>query len=594
MNTPMNKPRYRAVIQARMLSSRLRGKSLMAVAGVPLLRWVLDRAGQMPFLSDMVVATSTETADEPIALFAEKHGAKVIRGDKTDVLGRFVQACDDLDENDVLVRFTADNPLYDSVRSSRLWEQHQADLPDYTHIDGLSHMVPEFIRVGCLREVAALTNETFDREHVTVFVRQHPEQFRIKTLPPDFAGLRPEYDGQFTIDRQDQLDAFEAMIAEIIQSPYPVEVKLDDCYQWLDAKQRARVAQLLPGQKRVKFAGREVGDGCPCFIIAEIGQNHNGQLNLAKKLIDMAARCKADAVKFQKREISWELTKEAYHRPYEGPNSFGATYGSHREYLELNEAQHRELKEYAQAAGLIYFCTPCDPPSVDLLERVGSPMYKVASRDITNIPLLRHIAKTGKPVILSSGMSSLQELREAIEAFQGSRCDVTLMQCVSEYPAQPENVNLKAMATMRKEFDLLVGLSDHTAGVITGVAGAVLGAFAVEKHITMSRAMNGTDHAAALEEEGLKRLVSYIRICELAMGDGSKDFNPVVQAAKDKLARSLVSRTEIPSGSVLTEDMLILKSPGTGLSWNQRDQIVGHVAKTNIAAEVTLSPDQFN
>jgi sialic acid synthase SpsE/spore coat polysaccharide biosynthesis protein SpsF (cytidylyltransferase family) len=547
----------------------------------------------MEFLSSIVVATSDELADDPIAYFAKQRDAEIVRGDTEDVLQRFISAATSLDDDDVLVRFTADNPLYDVKHSLQAWQKHESSGMDYTHIDGLSHMVPEFIRVGCLRDVAGRTKEKFDREHVSVFIRQHSELYSIQTLSPDFSDLRPEYDGLFTIDRQDQLEDFETMIGEICSNSNPTDVSLDECYTWLDRRDRARSAQLLPGQKRIKFAGREVGDGRPCFIIAEIGQNHNGQLNLAKKLIDMAARCKADAVKFQKREISWELTKEAYNRPYEGPNSFGETYGSHREYLELNEDQHRELRAYAQAAGLVYFCTPCDPPSVDMLERIGNLIYKVASRDVTNIPLLRHLAKTGKPVILSSGMSSMQEIREAIDAFDESSCPLTLMQCVSEYPAQPENVNLRAMQTMREEFDLLVGLSDHTSGVITGVAGANLGAFAVEKHVTMSRAMNGTDHSGALEEEGLKRLVSYIRICESAMGNGTKEFNPVAQTAKNKLARSLVSKCVIPAGTVLTEDMLVMKSPGTGLAWNSRDQIVGRKTKSEVLAEVTLTPEQF-
>jgi len=589
----MHEPKYHAVIQARMMSSRLRGKSLMAVAGMPLLRWVLDRASRLEFLSGITVATSDSPADEPIALFAEKYGAEVVRGDSDNVLSRFVKAAEDLSVDDVILRFTADNPLYDPERITKAWTLHNSSQPDYSCVDGLSHMIPEFIRVGCLRDIELSTQDTHDLEHITLFARKNPDRYKIQTLPPDFAGLRPEYDGQFTIDRQDQLDAFELMISEIAAGTDPANVTLDSCYSWLDTRNVALASKLLPGQKRIKLAGREVGDGCPCFVIAEIGQNHNGQLNLAKKLIDMAARCNADAVKFQKREISWELTKEAYDRPYEGHNSFGATYGIHREYLELNEAQHRELKEYAQAAGLIYFCTPCDPPSVDMLERIGCPFYKVASRDMTNIPLLRHIAKTGKPVILSSGMSSMDELREAIETFEGGDSVVTLLQCVSEYPAQPENVNLRAMATMRDEFDCLIGLSDHTSGVITGVAGANLGAFAVEKHVTVSRAMNGTDHAGALEEEGLKRLVSYIRICELAMGDGIKKFNPVVQSAKNKLARSLVSKAVIPAGTVLAEDMLIMKSPGTGLSWNRRDKILGRKTKVDIPAEVTLSVEQF-
>ena len=584
--------KYRAVIQARMMSNRLRGKSLMAVSGIPLLKWVLDRAKQMEFLESIVVATSDTTADEPIALFASQHGATVVRGDVEDVLGRFIVAAEGLDDEDVILRFTADNPLYDAKRALQAQKLHDEHRPDYSHVDGLSHMVPEFVRVGSLRQVAAQASEPVHREHVTVYIRHTPEKFKIQTLPSDFAGLRPEYDDQFTIDRQDQLEAFENMLADIAPDS-PSTASLDDCYKWLDQQNKGLVEELLPGQARVKFAGRQVGDGCPCFVIAEIGQNHNGQLNLAKKLIDMAARCNADAVKFQKREISWELTKEAYDRPYDGPNSFGETYGIHREYLELDESQHRELRDYALSAGLIYFCTPCDPPSVDMLERIGNPIYKVASRDVSNIPLLKHLAKTGKPVILSSGMSSMQEITEAIAAFEGSDCQLTLMQCVSEYPAQPENVNLKAMKTMRDQFGLLVGLSDHTAGVITGVAGANMGAFAVEKHVTMSRAMNGTDHAAALEEEGLKRLVSYIRICERAMGDGKKEFNPVAQSAKNKLARSLVSKSLIPAGTVLTEDMLVMKSPGTGLAWTNRDKIVGRKSKAEIQAEVTLLPEQF-
>jgi len=421
----MSSTGYHAVIQARMLSSRLKGKSLLAVSGIPLLRWVLERVKQMDFVSSITVATSDAAADDPIAFFAREYGANVVRGDKEDVLGRFILAAEKLDDNDVVLRFTADNPLYDAKRTQELLKKHESANVDYSCIDGLSHMVPEFVRVGCLREVAKNATETPCREHVTLYVRQQADKFKTQVLEPDFAQLRPEYDGCFTIDLPQQLEDFETMIAEVHPGEVsPADVDLDACYQWLDKQNKFAKSELLLGQKRIRFAGREVGDGCPCFVIAEIGQNHNGQLNLAKKLIDMAARCKADAVKFQKREISWELTKEAYDRPYEGPNSFGATYGIHREYLELNEEQHRELREYAQAQGLIYFCTPCDPPSVDMLERIGCPMYKVASRDMSNIPLLRHIAKTGKPVILSSGMSSMDELQDAIDAFEGSDSDI--------------------------------------------------------------------------------------------------------------------------------------------------------------------------
>ncbi|MCH2213166.1 MAG: N-acetylneuraminate synthase family protein [Fuerstiella sp.] len=588
----MSKTECIAVIQARMLSTRLRGKSLMAVSGIPLLKWVIQRVQKMDFFTKIVVATSVEAADDPIAAFAETCGVSVLRGDSEDVLQRFVDAASQLSETSVVARFTADNPLYDRTRSARLLERHQQANADYTHIDGLSKMVPELIRVACLRQMGRRAEQAWDREHVTTWIRRHAGEFDVNTESSDFEGLRPEYDNRFTIDRRDQLDEFESMISEL-RSGDPSSVMLDDCYRWLDTERNTGIGPIQPGQIRVRLAGREVGDGCPCFVIAEIGQNHNGQVNLAKKLIDLAARCSVDAVKFQKRDISWTLTEEAYDRPYTGPNSFGETYGRHREFLELNESQHRELKEYAQAIGLIYFCTPGDPPSVDILERIGTPFYKVASGDITNVPLLRHIALTGKPVIISTGMAGEMEIKQALEAFENSSCAVTLMQCVSQYPAEPKNINLLAIPAMRKQFGTLVALSDHNPGIITGVAGAAIGAFALEKHITLSRAMPGTDHAAALEESGLKRTVSYIRTVEEAMGTGKKEFNPVAQAAREKITHSLVSREPIFAGNVLTEHQLVLKSSGTGISWTDRDRILGKVAKNDIPAHVLLQESDF-
>ena len=345
--------------------------------------------------------------------------------------------------------------------------------------------------------------------------------------------------------------------------------------------------------KTMTIAGQRIGDGCPCLVIAEIGQNHNGQMDLAKRLIETAARCGCDAVKFQKRDMKWELTREAYERPYDNPNSFGATYGEHREYLELNEQQHRDLRGFAQENGLIYFCTACDPPSVEIMERVGNPCYKIASRDIGNVPLLKRVSQTGKPVILSTGMADAAEISVALNALDGGPSGMMLTHCVSQYPTELQHVNLRALETLRQRFDILTGLSDHTTGIVTSIAAAALGACSIEKHITLSRAMQGTDHAAALEEEGLRRVVKYIREVELAMGSGEIEVPCVVEASIAKLSRSLVSRCAIPVGTALTEEMLILKSPGTGLSWHQRDQIVGKVAKDDIPADVTLNESQF-
>ena len=576
-----------------MLSRRLRGKSLLAVGGCPLLARVLDRIGAMSFVDEVVVATTLDAADDPIVAVVESRGVRCVRGDREDLLGRFLQSAADLDDADVIVRFTADNPLYDPGRSAQAFQKHLAGGFEYTHVDGLSHMVGELIQVGALRRAGESTADPFDREHVTPYLRKHAEDFSVQTLPPDFAGLRPDLDEHLTIDSQADLERFERMLADV-ERPNQF-LRLDDCYLWLD-RQRVGLVGAEPSEsarQRLTIAGHEIGEGCPCFVVAEIGQNHNGQIGMAKRLIEMAARCGADAVKFQKRDIRSELTEEAYNRPYDNSNSFAATYGEHREFLELAEEQHRELREYALACGVTYFCTACDAPSVAVMERVGNPIYKIASRDITNIPLLEVVGSTGKPVIVSTGMAGLAEIREALAALGGGPDGIILTQCVSQYPTDPEQVNLRALTTLRGEFGHLVGLSDHTPGIITAVAGAVLGACLIEKHITLSRAMQGTDHAAALEEEGLRRVVRYIRTCAVAMGDGLKEYAPVVESARRKLGRSLTSRTAIPAGTTVTEDMLILKCPGTGLSWKRRDRVVGRKSLRDIPADKTLEEADF-
>lgn len=580
----------RAIIQARMLSSRLRGKSLMAVAGKPLLLRVLERVSSLDFVNEIVVATTLDAADEPIEALVTSRGIGCFRGDRHDVLNRFAQAAADLDDDDCILRYTADNPLYDPRRTEQAFRQHIEHRADYTHIDGLSHMVPEFIRVGSLRSAANSATDPLDREHVTPYFRKNVDQFQIQKLPANFADLRPDHDHHLTIDNSQQLATFEAMLSDV--APNGELADLDDCYAWLDRADVGLKSLSKPtAGLSIKIAGRQVGDGHPCFIVAEIGQNHNGQIGMAQRLIDMAADCGCDAVKFQKRDLRWELTEKAYNRPYENPNSFGPTYGKHREFLELDEGQHKQLREYATSRGLIYFCTACDPPSVELMERVDNPVYKVASRDITNIPLLHCIAKTGKPVIISTGMAGIEEIREALDALESS--EVLITHCVSQYPTEIENVNLRAMEAIREKFNKPVGLSDHTTGIITSVAAASLGACFIEKHVTLSRAMQGTDHAAALEEEGLRRLVRYIRTCAIAMGEKRKFFNPVVDAAKAKLARSLTSAVDISAGSMLTEEMLTLKSPGDGLAWRDRNQVIGKRAKVDIPRDETLTADQF-
>ncbi|OZC04693.1 hypothetical protein BSZ36_10745 [Rubricoccus marinus] len=318
-----------------------------------------------------------------------------------------------------------------------------------------------------------------------------------------------------------------------------------------------------------------MGKGQASFIVAEIGQNHNGDLETALELVEMAARCRASAVKLTKRDIASDLSREMYDRPYEGPQSFGATYGEHREALELTEDEHRVIRDHAHARGLVWFCTACDIPSVEMMERLGNPVYKVASRDLDNEPLLARIAQTGKPVILSTGMAGLEDLQIALDALGDGPEAIIVLHCVSQYPTPIDSVNLRAMDTLREATGLLIGLSDHTTGLASSIAGAVMGACVVEKHVTLSRAARGTDHAGALEESGLRTLVKYIREAERAMGDGNPAADPATESARQKLSRSLTLNRPLATGAEITEDALTLTSPGTGVPWRRRGEVVG-------------------
>lgn len=572
-----------AIIQARMLSRRLRGKTLMAVNNIPLLYRVLRNAKDLPFIDGVIVATTSLEADKPIIAAAQELGVKVVAGSSLNVLSRFVKASEDLDDSDVIMRLTADNPILVPEVAVKLFNQ-MGDA-DYISIDNLSHICPEFIRVKALRELERLSDDQRDLEHVTHMFRRKEGKvhFNVKVEPSDFEGLNAVYDPFLTIDTIDDLHRVEAVIEKVGN-----EFSLNSVYEAVGEVIGADLDNIV-----VHLGDKQVSSFSPTYIIAEIGQNHNGSIDLAKQLIDMSKRCGADAVKFQKRDIPSELTKEAFNRTYDNRNSFGTTYGEHRMFLELSEEEHRELKEYADNIGITYFCTPCDVPSVELLERINCPFYKVASRDLTNIPLLEKLGTLGKPVIISTGMASIEDIDNALQALQLPKDMLIIMQCTSEYPCALENVNLKVMDTLREKYKVNIGLSDHTSGVIVSASASAIGASVIEKHVTLDRTMKGTDQPGSLEEAGLKKLVEYIRATELAMGSADKEVNPATEAAKIKLARSLTSLADIKAGTILEEKHLCLKSPGDGIKWMERESVLGKKAKVDIEADSTLRLEDF-
>ena len=341
----------------------------------------------------------------------------------------------------------------------------------------------------------------------------------------------------------------------------------------------------------VEIANRPIGDGYPCYIIAEAGVNHNGSLELAERLVDIAAQAGADAVKFQKRTVADILIAEALARPYTVPTSLGATYGEHRERLELSEEDFFALAEHARDRGITLLASAWDVRSVDFLDRLGIPAFKIASADCTNLPLIEYIARTGKPVLLSTGMSDMAEVEDAVATVRRHTDQLVLLQCTSTYPSDNDQINLRVIQTYRERFGCVVGYSGHERGLAPSEAAVALGASVVERHFTIDRTMIGPDHAASLEPMGLQRLVRNIRNIEKALGSPEKKMIPAERAVRDRLAKSVVARFDIPAGTKITADMLTVKGPGTGLKPSVMPLLVGVVAESPIEGD-TLVPSE--
>jgi N,N'-diacetyllegionaminate synthase len=340
---------------------------------------------------------------------------------------------------------------------------------------------------------------------------------------------------------------------------------------------------------------REVGPGCPCFVIAEAGVNHNGNVALARRLIDLAVSAGADAVKFQtfktERLMSPLAPKADYQLKTTNPaESQMEMIGG----LELPFDAFRDLHAYCRTKGIVFLSTPFDFESVDFLAELDVPAYKVGSGDLTNLPFLRYVAQQHRPLIVSTGMATLTEVEAAVEAVRETGgSDLVLLHCVSNYPAAPADVNLRAMATMRQVFDLPVGYSDHTLGVAVPFAAVALGACVIEKHVTLDRSLPGPDHKASIEPTELKELVRGIRTIEAALGHGRKEPAPSEAGTAAAARRSLVADCSIRTGTVITERMLALKRPGTGLSPATMSRVIGRTARKDIAKGALVSWDML-
>ena len=337
------------------------------------------------------------------------------------------------------------------------------------------------------------------------------------------------------------------------------------------------------------IGGRLLGPCRPALIVAELGQNHNGSVALAEQLIDAAAWAGADAIKLVKRDLESELSREARVRPYDSRHAFGTTYGEHRQALELSAGEHAILAMRARRHGLIYIATACDPPSARLLDELNVDALKIASRDLTNLPLIRDVAGRRKPMILSTGMATLAEIEAAVKVLREASCSFALLQCTSLYPTPTKDVHLRSMSTLSARYNVAVGFSDHTAGILLAPVAVARGAVIVEKHLTLDRNLKGTDHACSLEPDEFRQLVSNVREVEAALGRADKPVVEGVASVRIKLGRSLVTRVPLTAGTRIEEPMLALKCPGDGLSWLDRQRVVGRRLKRDLEADEKLT-----
>lgn len=341
-----------------------------------------------------------------------------------------------------------------------------------------------------------------------------------------------------------------------------------------------RDTDILVGQ-------RVIGPGSNVFVVAEIGINHDGSVSQAERLIDAAAEAGADAVKFQSYRVDRLLipSRDRYAQQVDGTES---AYHMLRR-CELSWDDQERLKKHADGRGVLFLSTPFDEESADFLDSIGVPVFKIASADITHVPLLRHVASKGKPVLLSTGMSFLSEVADAIHNLRsGGAKEILLMHCVSAYPASPQHMNLRALQTLQSYFELSVGLSDHSEGILMPLVAVSLGAVVIEKHFTLDKSAPGPDHKASMDPSDLKLLIKCLRDVEASLGDGRKRPSDVEEESRLFGRRSIVAAVDIRAHETIAQWMLTFKRPGSGLEPRHWEKVIGMTARRNIGKDTIL------
>lgn len=336
-----------------------------------------------------------------------------------------------------------------------------------------------------------------------------------------------------------------------------------------------------------------IGDSKPCYIIAEIGVNHNGELDLAKKLIDESVNAGANAVKFQKRNLESLYRKEALENPNSESQGFEILLAELKE-IELSEEDYKEIVKYCKERKITFLCTPWDIPSVDFLEQLETPAYKIASGDMTNFPLIKYISKTGKPMIISTGMSKIEEIEKMVDFVKSLYAQFVLLHANSTYPSPIESLNVSLITEFREKFDVPIGFSDHETGIIGSLTAANIGAVIIERHITLDKKMKGLDHSSSLEPNEFKEMVNMIRLSEKAKGKPIKKMTRAEVLQREVVSKSIVCMSDIDEGELFSDNNIDVKGPEKGLSAQYFFDILGKKSPRKIKKGEYLLEDDMN
>jgi sialic acid synthase len=351
---------------------------------------------------------------------------------------------------------------------------------------------------------------------------------------------------------------------------------------------------VKPLERELTIDGVRIADDTDCYVIAEIGHNHQGDVEKCKAMFVAAQEAGASAVKLQKRENRSLFTREAFDRPYDHENSFGPTYGTHREALEFGWDEYQELKQYAKELGITFFATAFDVASVDFLGELDVPAIKIASGDLKSLYLLEYAAKLQKPMVVSTGVATMSEVQRAYDTIMPINPQFCLLQCTAAYPPEFDQLDLRVITTFREQFpDVVIGFSSHDNGIAMAAVAYTLGARVVEKHFTLNRAMKGTDHAFSLEPVGLRKLVRDLRRARVALGTGDKRIHANEVTAGVKMGKKIVARHDLGVGQVLELKDVAMKSPGDGLSPDHLSDVLGRTLLQPLRADDSIALDML-